>query len=64
MLRYNDLRAVLGESFIALITTNPRNGDEKRIFSFMSCSFILLFCFAMVFYDSVHRYTIHTLAIA
>ena len=46
---------VLGETFIALLTTNPNDSSPGRVINFLVCAFLLILAFAIFFYDSVHR---------
>ena len=46
---------VVGESFIALITTSPIGSKTSRVMIFLTCSLLLVFSFSLTFYDAVHR---------
>ena len=46
---------VVGESFIALITTSPIGAKTSRVIIFLTCSLLLVFSFSLTFYDAVHR---------
>jgi len=46
---------VLGESFVGLITVDPNNGKDQRVYSFLYCALTLIFATAVSFFDAVHR---------